>query len=155
MAVYVLLCEDETYYIGHTLDLERRIAQHFLGRGSGWTMLHPPLRVLDIYPQGSRELENAVTISLMCQHGYRNVRGGSWVSVEIKSIPLPISRAYAIRPPHAGFKRTENNAENLRRRMRTENCNNKQVDEDATIRDELANGKHVGDEDPLALSATR
>ena len=48
---------------------------------------------------GNKELENATTIALMCKHGWRNVRGGMWCSVEMRSMPVPLARALAQKPP--------------------------------------------------------
>jgi predicted GIY-YIG superfamily endonuclease len=79
MSVYTLELEGGRYYVGYTDDVPRRIAEHFLGRGSHWTRTHPPVKVLEVVP-GNKELENATTIALMCKHGWRNVRGGMWCS---------------------------------------------------------------------------
>ena len=103
MSVYVLLLEGDFYYIGFSDDLDRRIAQHFMARGSLFTIEHPPVKILEIMP-GTRQLENAVTIAYMCRYTYQRVRGGSWTSLELKSMPSPIARALAIRPPQ--YKRS-------------------------------------------------
>jgi hypothetical protein len=98
MSVYTLELEGGNYYVGFTDDVPRRIAEHFLGRGSIWTRTHPPVRVLDVVP-GGKDLENATTIALMCRHGWRHIRGGSWCSLELKSMPVPLARALAGRVP--------------------------------------------------------
>jgi putative endonuclease len=36
---YILECNDGTYYVGSTIDLERRISQHNLGLGAAYTRL--------------------------------------------------------------------------------------------------------------------
>ena len=94
--VYTLELEGQKWYVGYSADVCTRIAQHFLGRGSLWTKTHPPHRVVAI-AEGGKELENATTIALMAQKGWRNVRGGSWTAVSLKSIPLPLARALAIK----------------------------------------------------------
>ena len=104
MSVYVLLLEGDReansyyYYVGFSYDLERRIAQHFMGRGSLFTIEHPPVKILEVM-DGTRKLENVVTIAYMCRHTYQRVRGGSWTSLELKSMPSPMAQALAIRPP--------------------------------------------------------
>ncbi|MCK9615028.1 MAG: GIY-YIG nuclease family protein [Candidatus Omnitrophica bacterium] len=35
--VYILLCQDGTYYTGHTNDLKRRLKQHSSGKGAWYT----------------------------------------------------------------------------------------------------------------------
>jgi hypothetical protein len=98
MSVYTLELEGGNYYVGYTDDVPRRIAEHFLGRGSMWTRTYPPTRVLDVLP-GDTQLENATTIALMSKHGWRHVRGGAWCSIELRSMPLPLARALAGRAP--------------------------------------------------------
>jgi hypothetical protein len=77
-----------------------------MGRGSLWTREHPPVRVLQVI-DGDRRTEDAVTIALMVKHGFRNVRGGSWCSLELLGMPDPIARAYARAPPKPGKERDE------------------------------------------------
>ena len=48
---------------------------------------------------GGLELENATTIAMMIKHGWRNVRGGSWAQLTLKSIPKPIAKAFGKRLP--------------------------------------------------------
>jgi len=43
---YILLCADESFYTGHTEDLEHRIAEHQLGRSGGYTRNRRPLRLV-------------------------------------------------------------------------------------------------------------
>ena len=70
--MYTLELEGGKYYVGYSDDVPRRIAEHWLSRGSHWTRLHPPIKVLEVVP-GSKELENAKTIALMCRKGWRCV----------------------------------------------------------------------------------
>ena len=56
------------------------------------------MKVTEVVP-GNKELENATTIALMCKHGWRNVRGGTWRAVEMRSMPVPLARALAQKPP--------------------------------------------------------
>jgi hypothetical protein len=79
-------------------DIPKRMAEHFLGRGSYWTRLHPPIKVLEVVP-GNKELEAAKTIALMCRVGWRRVRGAAWCATELKSMPLPLARVLAQSPP--------------------------------------------------------
>lgn len=78
--VYVLECEDGKYYVGSTANRGRRFREHFSrGRGSKWTKLHRPLRVLrEIRRVPSRYLlgtESKVTAECMLEFGVNNVRG--------------------------------------------------------------------------------
>ena len=98
MSVYTLELEGSKHYVGYSDDVPRRICEHWLGRGAIWTRLHPPVKVLEVVP-GSKELENAKTIALMCRKGWRCVRGGQWCSTEMKAMPLPLARVLASKPP--------------------------------------------------------
>lgn len=53
--VYILECNDGSYYIGHTDDLARRIDQHRSGKGSGYTSTKLPVDLIFAAPAGSRE----------------------------------------------------------------------------------------------------
>ena len=96
--VYVLELKGGHWYVGYSKDPDTRIASHFLGRGAHWTRLHPPERVVSLQP-GDERLENVVTVALMAKHGWRQVRGGKYVTVEMHVPPPPIQKAYAIKPP--------------------------------------------------------
>ena len=43
IAVYMLLCEDGSYYTGWTTDLPRRTAAHMAGQGAKYTRSHKPV----------------------------------------------------------------------------------------------------------------
>ena len=44
--LYLLECEDGSYYAGITTDLDRRFNEHLAGVGARYTRSHPPARVL-------------------------------------------------------------------------------------------------------------
>lgn len=45
--VYMLLCADNTYYIGSTNDLEKRLHQHnFLKSGAHYTKVRRPVKLI-------------------------------------------------------------------------------------------------------------
>jgi putative endonuclease len=46
--LYLLECENGTYYAGITTDLERRFAEHVFGIGARYTRANPPKRVVAI-----------------------------------------------------------------------------------------------------------
>ena len=43
--VYILECEDGSYYTGWTNDLNRRFEMHCKGKGAKYTRTHHPLRI--------------------------------------------------------------------------------------------------------------
>ena len=46
--LYLLQCENGTYYAGITTDIERRFAEHVFGIGARYTRANPPRRVVAI-----------------------------------------------------------------------------------------------------------
>ncbi len=100
--VYTLKLEGGCFYVGHSKEVETRIAAHFLGNGAGavWTNLHRPRRVLSVIP-GDALLENLTTIALMVEHGHEKVRGGKWCSLEHKC-PVAIQKAMVFMRPDEG-----------------------------------------------------
>jgi putative endonuclease len=44
--VYILLCEDGSYYTGHAKDVKRRVEQHKKGRGARYTRIHEPEKIV-------------------------------------------------------------------------------------------------------------
>lgn len=44
--MYILLCDDGSYYTGSTTNLVLRLAQHFAGEGANHTKKHPPVRLV-------------------------------------------------------------------------------------------------------------
>ena len=46
--LYLLECENGTYYAGITTDLDRRFAEHVFGVGARYTRANPPERVVAI-----------------------------------------------------------------------------------------------------------
>ena len=44
--VYILECNDGTYYTGSAIDLERRLKEHFSGEGANHTRKHPPVALV-------------------------------------------------------------------------------------------------------------
>ena len=43
---YILRCANDTYYTGHTDDLDRRMAQHSAGEASAYTARHRPVELV-------------------------------------------------------------------------------------------------------------
>lgn len=44
--VYMLLCKDNSFYLGTTDDIERRFATHLSGKGARYTRSHKPVKVV-------------------------------------------------------------------------------------------------------------
>lgn len=44
--VYILLCQDGSYYIGITNNLEKRFNDHVSGKGASYTRSHKPVKIV-------------------------------------------------------------------------------------------------------------
>jgi len=44
--VYILKCNDDSYYVGHTDQIEQRISQHQLGSIGGYTSKRLPVKLI-------------------------------------------------------------------------------------------------------------
>jgi len=44
--VYILLCEDGSYYTGYAKNIDSRLKQHMRGVGARYTKLHKPKRIV-------------------------------------------------------------------------------------------------------------
>ena len=89
--VYVLECVDNCLYVGVTLNMNARLAQHWAGQGARWTRAHRPLRVARVVYNASEDLERSVTLELMAQHGWERVRGGPWCSPNMQRPPAQLA----------------------------------------------------------------
>lgn len=74
--VYVLGLQDDCFYVGFTQNFKERIKEHFLGIGTSWTTLHPPLTVRETFNDKCLSYENYLTEKYIDRYGYERVRGG-------------------------------------------------------------------------------
>ncbi|MBK5133518.1 GIY-YIG nuclease family protein [Candidatus Bathyarchaeota archaeon] len=44
--VYILLCEDGSFYTGYTKNLDNRVKQHMNGKGARYTKSHKPKKIV-------------------------------------------------------------------------------------------------------------
>jgi hypothetical protein len=80
--IYVLELEDDCFYIGITMNLNLRIAQHLAGSGAQWTKMHRPKKIVEVFYEGcTRQKEDEVTKKYVEIYGAECVRGGSWCRV--------------------------------------------------------------------------
>lgn len=83
--IYLLELENGKYYIGKTnRPVKERFNEHKSGKGSDWTSLHKPIRILGTKTwQVDAYDEDKYTKKYMDKYGIENVRGGSYVSVKL------------------------------------------------------------------------
>ena len=56
--VYILRCSDGSYYVGHTDNVELRLARHNSGRGAAWTAARLPVQL--VYRESCDDQTSAV-----------------------------------------------------------------------------------------------
>lgn len=78
--VYVLLCEDGSFYKGITTDLYRRFYEHYTGKGAEWTKAHKPVKV--IHYEKFNTQEEARKREEELKSGY----GIEWIKTEYKKL---------------------------------------------------------------------
>lgn len=92
--IYTLKLKDDKYYVGKTVDLERRVGQHFLGNGAVWTKMHKPLELYHCVEEKGTHHENFQTIIMMKIHGIQNVRGGDWCLIDYSELNINLISNY-------------------------------------------------------------
>ena len=83
---YTLELENGKFYVGLTENwqsLGTRMSYHFSGRGSSWSKLHTPLRLIEAV-EGNKATEQKRTIALMKEKGWMKVRGGNYTNVYMR-----------------------------------------------------------------------
>ena len=52
--MYILECSDNSFYIGHTDDIDKRVFEHMQGQVSGYTKTRLPIKVVYTQSFGTR-----------------------------------------------------------------------------------------------------
>ena len=82
-AIYKMNLEGGKKYVGKTIDVDRRMNQHFSGNGAKVTKKFKPIdaKVIDEVPGFfSDDVEQDYTEEYIDKYGYENVRGGSYTN---------------------------------------------------------------------------
>lgn len=81
--IYILELEQNKYYVGKTNNPDFRINTHLNANGSNWTKKYEPKRLIALYPDCDDDDEDKYTKRYMEKYGIDNVRGGSFVQLEL------------------------------------------------------------------------
>jgi hypothetical protein len=81
--IYILQLEKGKYYIGKSENVMNRYNQHINGYGSAWTKKYKPLSIVKTIVNSSSFDEDKITKEYMSAYGIDNVRGGSYVEIEL------------------------------------------------------------------------
>lgn len=89
--LYALDLKEGFIYVGLTNDVDRRVRDHYDGKGPLFTRRFPPKRLRMILPLGrctkaeAAAAENVLTLTLMLEFSQNKIRGGGYVAVGRKS----------------------------------------------------------------------
>lgn len=83
--IYALKLQNNKYYIGKTNNPSFRMEDHFKSNGSAWTKKYKPIQLVELIPNCDDYDEDKYTRKYMDKYGIENVRGGSFVSIELDS----------------------------------------------------------------------
>ena len=71
------------WYIGITNDVQRRYHEHLFSNGCLWTSMYRPIKIEQIIPTDTNFDEDKYTKIYMNKYGIDNVRGASYVQMEL------------------------------------------------------------------------
>jgi hypothetical protein len=80
--IYTLELTNGKYYIGKSNLPNKRILDHFYEKGSKWTKLYKPIKVISQIKGDSFD-EEKYTLLAMDKYGIENVRGGSYCNIKL------------------------------------------------------------------------
>lgn len=83
--IYILRLAGNRFYVGRSQAVQRRYQEHVDGGACAWTSLYPPVALERTIESTSPFDEDRITKELMAIHGIDNVRGGSYVQIELSS----------------------------------------------------------------------
>lgn len=83
MYIYILKLINNKYYIGKTDDVMRRYDEHMNNKGSAWTRLYKPLKLIECHSMKTVYDEDNITKDYMKKYGIENVRGGIYCQISL------------------------------------------------------------------------
>ncbi len=86
--IYVLKLENDKYYVGKTINVINRLIDHALANGAEWTKIHKPIDIIELVRNVDDFDEDKITKKYMTLYGIDNVRGGSYVTVQLPDYQL-------------------------------------------------------------------
>ena len=90
--IYVLKLEEGKYYVGKTNNPKKRLKEHIKKNGSQWTNMYKPMKVIEIIDNCDDFDEDKITMKYMDKYGIDNVRGGSFVAINLSESTIETLR---------------------------------------------------------------
>lgn len=82
--VFVLLLENNKYYIGYGVNLDSEIRKHFNGFCCDWTRTYKPINEIERIRTRNLEETKKITVKYVEKYGWDNVRGYRWDKVDLE-----------------------------------------------------------------------
>ena len=82
--MYILLCNDDSYYTGSTLNLEKRLWEHQNGLGANYTKNRLPIKL--IYSEEYERVDDAFTREKQVQ-GWGREKKGALIKEKFDILP--------------------------------------------------------------------
>ena len=96
---YVLELVHGKFYVGITYNVNQRVAEHMQGQGARWTRLHKPTGKIISVTVGDKEKE--LTLKMMREKGWQNVRGAGWTNIDMAYPPRELSSSNCKKGPES------------------------------------------------------
>lgn len=99
---FTLALEDGKYFVGTTRHVNLAILSETNGKGAEWTRLFKPKELIRLVPlkadnvEGIADLHEQELKRAMLEHGYQNVRGGSFKLIHPESHRRMVYEAFGI-----------------------------------------------------------
>ncbi len=87
---YIVRCVDDTYYVGSTVDLERRLSEHNLGLGASYTRHRRP--VVLVWSAEFERVDEAFALEKQVQ-GWSRRKREALIAGELDALPTLASRS--------------------------------------------------------------
>jgi cellular nucleic acid-binding protein len=102
--IYVLELQQNKYYVGKTSNPLFRIDSHINSKGSIWTKKYKPVNLEILIANCDDYDEDKYTKIYMDKYGIENVRGGSYVSIELDKTTIEHLKKMSINANNLCFK---------------------------------------------------
>jgi hypothetical protein len=76
--IYIIRLEQNKYYIGEAINLEKRLNEHAEGKISSYTLKYKPINIKKIIPDSNPKHLDKYIVKYMSKYGMNSVRGGSF-----------------------------------------------------------------------------
>lgn len=92
--IYHLKLQNECHYVGLSYNLNNCYSLHKQGIFNEWTKVNKPISIQQVWTDGSKFMENQITLQLLHKYGKEKVKGGNYKNV--KQINKIFSNKYKI-----------------------------------------------------------